>query len=166
MDRHQLGQLSPPDAQVALRSYARRFRLLFGAAELDAGELPLQQAVWRGWSVNGRLGAIARSVEALDAALAEVAVHERPDLPAGLLASPAPTAEGPDAAATLARLAGALLAAADRVAATPLQAWSRPCTVGGTDSDAHELLRQLVAEGRTALDELGNVLDAARRAAG
>lgn len=165
MDRHQLGQLSPPDAQVALRSYARRFPALFGPTELAAGELPLRQAVWRGWSVNGRLGAIARSVEALDAALAEVAVRERPELPADLLTSPAPTSEGPDAAATLARLAGSLLAAADRVAATPLQAWARPCTVGGTGSDAHELLRQLVAEGRTALDELAVVIDAARRSA-
>lgn len=164
MDRHQLGQLSPPDAEVALRSYARRFPLLFGDADLAPGELPLHQAVWRGWSVNGRLDAIAHTVEALDAALTKVAVHEQPALPGSLLTSSTPTAAGPDAGATLAGLASALLEAADRVGATPLQAWSRPCTVGGADSDAHELLRQLVAEGRTALDELAAVIDAARLA--
>ncbi len=163
MDRHQLDQLSPPDAEVALRSYARRFGALVSATTLARADVPCSTAVWRGWSVNARLAATADRVEALDAALARVSFLEQPELPLDLFESPPPAANGPDAALTLTRLLRALLAAADRVSTTPLKAWARPCTVNGAPSDAHELLRELVACGRTALDEMAAVLDAARR---
>jgi len=166
VDRHQLANLSPPDAVVALRSYGRRFRELFGAAEPAGEQLPLTTAVWQGWSVSARLAAAGAHLARLDAALGEVTTLDSPQLPSDLYERPGPAAGGPaEATALLDQLLAATTALADRVARTPAKDWSRPATVDGRPTAAHELLQEAVAYGRTALDELAAVLDAARRAA-
>ena len=68
MDRHQLANLSPPDAVVALRSYVRRFGALVRPGEL-AGDLPLDAVVQPGWSVQSLLAAAAHYVAVLEVGL-------------------------------------------------------------------------------------------------
>jgi hypothetical protein len=171
MDRHQLEHLSPPDAVVALRSYVRRFGEVLRPADLE-GDLPLTLVVHRGWSVRDLLAATADRLDRLDDAMRRTLDEERPVLPAGLFDRPGepPAAghTGGDAAADTARLLDAVCSAfersAERTARTPSKDWSRPVVIGTATTTAHELLRESVAYGRTALDELAATVDAARRA--
>ncbi|MEZ5261417.1 MAG: hypothetical protein R2755_06485 [Acidimicrobiales bacterium] len=65
----------------------------------------------------------------------------------------------------LAKLEATVLEAAGLVERTAPRDWSRPAQVGGAASTAHELLRELIAYGRTALDLLARAVADARRAA-
>lgn len=172
MDRQQLSNLSPPDAAVALRSYSRRFDELFGA-DVDPEEQDLFGLdVLDGWSVDAAMSAALGHVQRIDAALARTLTMDDPTLEADLFARPTPPRAAPgrttvvaparQALGSLQVLLGAL---ADRVARTPPKDWSRPASVGSQRSDAHELLREAVAYGRSALDLVAKVLEAARRAA-
>ncbi len=165
MDRHQLMNLSAPDAAVALRSYARRFRELFSTAELDGGELDASVPGRDGWSVGALLAALEAHLAAVSGGLSRTLTLDRPEL-GGLFERPAPAAgPGEPIAAGLQRLEHTVLEAAALVERTPAKDWQRPAVVGGAASSAHELLRELVAYGRTALDALARVLEDARRAA-
>lgn len=166
MDRHQLMNLAAPDAVVALRSYARRFRELFTPAELRGEDLDVATAGRDGWSVAALLAAVDEHLRAVQTGLARTLTVEGPELPA-LFERPAPAggaARGSGVAAALARLEETVQAAAQLVEGTPSRDWTRPASVGGAPSSAHELLRELVAYGRTALDLLAHTVEDARRA--
>ena len=165
MQREQLAHLSPPDAVVALRSYVRRFGDALRPADL-AGDVPLTRAVHDGWSVRDLLAATAEHLDGLDRGIRRGLDDDRPVLTPGLLDRPAapPAAgrpsdrasdrAGTDVAVETAQLLDAVRAtferSAERTARTPSKDWSRPVVIGTTGSTVHELLRELVAYGRTA----------------
>ncbi|MGD9749742.1 MAG: hypothetical protein AB7W59_01985 [Acidimicrobiia bacterium] len=168
MDRHQLMNLSAPDAVVALRSYARRFRELFSPAEAQGEDLDVAAVGRDGWSVGALLAAIDGHLAAVAAGLGRSLTVDEPALPAlferptpGAAAGHAPVEVGPG----LAKLEATVLEAAGLVERTAPRDWSRPAQVGGAASTAHELLRELIAYGRTALDLLARAVADARRAA-
>jgi len=176
MDRQQLAHLSPPDAVVALRSYVRRFGEVLRPADLD-GDLPLALPVHRGWSVRDLLAATTDRLDRLDDGMRRGLDEDGPVLSAGLLDRPRPPEAvdrqaGP-AGRAVATETGRLLEAvrtvfersAERTARTPSKDWSRPVVIGTDATTVHELLRELVAYGRTTLDEFTATVDAARRAA-
>ncbi len=168
MDRQQLRKLSPPDAAVALRSYARRAGELFRPGELDGGDPSLDRQSAAGWSVTGLLQSAQAHLAALQRALAEVAHQDQPTLPGTLFERPSPDQAPPPSRTAprrqaLEQLGATLAALADQVAGTPLRDWARTARVGEQDTDAHELLREAVAFGRSALDELAVTLNELRR---
>lgn len=165
MDRHQLMNLAAPDAVVALRSYARRFRELFSPAELRGEDLDVATAGRDGWSVSALLVAVDGHLRAVQGGLSRTLTADAPTLPA-LFERPSPSggSVGSGVAAALAQLDETVQSAAQLVERTPGKDWSRRATVGGAASSAHELLRELVAYGRTALDLLAHTVEDARRA--
>ena len=173
MDRQHLANLSPPDAAVALRSYVRRFGSLLRPSDLT-GDVPLGVAVLRGWSVHGLLRAADGYLAGLETAMRRGLDEAGPVLGTTTLERPEPSAvgaevagpstESPGVAALLDAVTAAFGRSADRVARTPTKDWDRPLTIGTRPTTVHEILRELVAYGRTALDELTAVIEAARLA--
>ncbi|MFN0029429.1 MAG: maleylpyruvate isomerase N-terminal domain-containing protein [Acidimicrobiales bacterium] len=167
MDRQQLGELSPGDATVALRSYVRRTRELFRPGELGAGGLPLTLSGPDGWSVAALLQAGEAHLARLDRALTDVLHQDQPVLPAMLLQRPGPGDVPPqrdaDGDQLLQRHGAILNAMAERVASVPTKDWTRKAQVDGEFIDAGELLREAVAFGRSTLDELGVAVTHLRR---
>lgn len=156
---------------VALRSYVRRAGELFRPGELGAGGLALGLKAPTGWSLRALFRATDIYLAQLQQALAEVLQQDEPSLAASLLERPAPAtaaagAQGSDADGEqlLRELGGTLNAIADRVASVPIKDWTRPARLGEQRIDAHELLREAVAFGRTALDELAATASHLRRA--
>lgn len=167
MDRQQLSRLSPADATVALRSYARRFgELLQDSSDLDTSAL-IRPAP-SGWSVASLLASTEGHLRDIDKAIGTTLTSDEPELRAPLLDRPEPPGnaeQGPtrSIAEALERLVALLTIMAERIARTPVRDWARKATVTGRPSDAHELLREAVAFGRTSLDDMVLVLAHARR---
>ncbi len=167
MERQQLSRLSPADATVALRSYARRFGELFpDSSDLDTSALIVPGP--SGWSVASLLRTTEGHLRDIDEAIRTTLTCDEPELRAPLLDRPKPpdNAEpGPSRSIleALERLVALLTIMAERISRTPVSDWARKATVVGRPSDAHELLREAVAFGRTSLDDMVLALAHARR---
>jgi hypothetical protein len=173
MDRAQLRNLSAADAAVAMRSYARRFRELLAPLERsahDAGTLATDLgAIGRsGWSVLGLADAVADHLATLDAAMRRALESEDPAFTSLFSAPepPGPAAVSSSAAAARGHLEGVVTGLAERIERTSSRDWVRPVVVDGRATDAHELLREAVAYGRNALDQLAAVVEETRRSGG
>ncbi len=173
MDRAQLRNLSATDAAVAMRSYARRFRELLVPLERsvhDTGTLAIDLgAIGRsGWSVLGLADAVADHLGTLDAAIGRALESDDPAFDSLFTAPepPGPPAVSSSAEAARGRLEAVVTALAERIGRTSSRDWVRPIVIDGRATDAHELLREAVAYGRNALDQLAAVVEEARRSAG
>jgi len=183
MDRQHLANLSPPDAVVALRSFVRRFGDTVRPADLT-GDVPLSTVVHHGWSVEGLLRVASGQVARLGDGLRRGLDSDNPALAGDLLDRPVAGAAGAgradggdltagatpddrgtaiDVRAHLTAIEAAFAQAADRAARTPSKDWDRPVTIGARSTTVHEVLRELVAYGRSALDDLAATVEAARR---
>ncbi len=170
MERHQLRTLTPGDAAVALRSYARRFGELFRPDELAGGPDTIDLLHPAPGTERAPLAVVAAATTAfteLRRAVEQTLALDRPELAPSLLERQTRDRAPLDATAPRAAvdgLAGAATALAEVVGRAPLNDWTRTARVGGAEVEAMELLREAVASGRTYLDDLAASLDAARRA--
>lgn len=169
MDRSALKSLAPGDAAAALRSYPRRFREAFAPEELSEapGQVdPSTTPAGGGPSPLGLVLAAGRATRALSSAIGKALVQDDPQLDQSVFDRA--TRDHPEQASGSLQAAFDLLDSATTSLArdidrTPLAGWARPARVGGEHVDALELLREVVASGRTYLDRLGPTVEALRR---
>lgn len=156
MERDQLGTLSPADAAVALRSYARRFREALAEAEAAGPPIAFSQAGPDGRSPALLLATTTETLRRLERSVERALTDEGPALDAGLLDGPAPPpATLPRTAEDgLAALAAVTTAFADLAQRASLRDWDRAALVGQRPVTALDLLKEAVATGRNGLDEL------------
>ncbi|MGQ0617212.1 MAG: hypothetical protein ACT4PW_09500 [Acidimicrobiia bacterium] len=168
-----VSRLSPADAAVALRSFPRRFR----AALTDVGdgadeqERPLRRPGPDGYSALQHADRTGRALAAASEALHQVAVHERPNLPAAAADGAAcPWAE--DArlglGAVLDVLASESNALADAVERYPSSAWERSGRPEGSGPEltALDLVRRAVQSASDGLRAAQAAVDAAGAGSG
>jgi hypothetical protein len=135
--------LSPPDAVVALRSFARRFAEI-GAPDPDddddgtaAADVPSEETL-------AAAVAAAAAISTSGEQLRRVLVENSPEVgPAPDLGAP-PAAASPDG---IERLRAAAESVADLATHQPLSAWSRTGRRAGKDVTAADLLREAVHAG-------------------
>ncbi len=123
-------RLTPPDTEVAVRSFPRRFRELLEAAEEDEAGRATRRGS-DGWSAADHAAAAAAGLRQLAGPLRQVAVSDDPQLDLPVVGGQAPAGAGIDDA-----LAG--LEASSRSVATVLDtikgdAWDR----SGHDASGH-----------------------------
>jgi hypothetical protein len=164
---YDLSSLAPSDAEVALRSFPRRFReVLRPIGDDEAVDAVASQRGPDGSSALDLVDALVSRWEVQRAALHQALVADAPVVPreAVDLSVPVPGTGGParvDAALTsLGREAGAL---ADAVGAAPSSGWARTATTGaGVTTSALDVVREAVRAGRDTLDAVQRALAAVR----
>lgn len=156
MERDQLGTLSPADAAVALRSYARRFREAFAEAEAASGPVDFSRTGTGGASPALLLATTTETLRRLQRGVERALTDEGPALEPNLLDRPAPApANLPrNLEDGLAALSAVVAAFADVAQRASLRDWDRGALVGQRPVSALDLLKEAVAVGRNGLDEL------------
>lgn len=160
-----VSRLSPADAAVALRSFPRRFRAAL--TELgdgaDGPEDPLRRPGPGGYSSLQHADRTGRALAAAGEALHQVAVQERPSLPAAAADSAAcPWAEDARLGVepVLAALASESNALADAVSGYPSAEWERVGELEGRrELTALDLVRRAVQTASDGLRAVEAALD-------
>ena len=164
--------MNPADAEVALRSLARRFRSAVASTTGDdetADDLAHRTGP-DGVSAIDHLSAAVGGLSVFDRALEQVRISERPTLPKGVL-QPSERAFAIQVAGPALSLDEALLdlqvtagQLADRVAETPAADWTRSASVAGGQQtvQAIDLVRQAVTESIDRLRSVERTLKAVR----
>lgn len=165
-----LSSVWPPDAQVALRSYPRRFRALLAA--LDEDERPDDLAHRPGAGGRSALdhaADAAATFRLVTDALGRVVAGDRPEVPAGAVdeaarAGTPPLAGSRTTSGVLADLDEAAGTLADRIGAVAAGDWGRTAVVAGTGREVTALdpVREAVRTGRARLLDAQRVLSEVR----
>jgi S-DNA-T family DNA segregation ATPase FtsK/SpoIIIE len=142
-------RIAIPDAIVALRSYPRRWREAFTAAQSDGGdELLTRRPEPETWSAVEYAAHTRDVFRLLAAGLEEVLRRDRPDF--GHPPDPDETARAYadlDADTVLTEFGDASTALADRAERVPAQEWSRPFVVDGGEHHAGWIVQHAAHEG-------------------
>ena len=125
------GDLTPPDAVVALRSFPRRFRALVPPGDGTDDDHDRER---RAAAEHAAAGAAA-AIDAATADLRRVLLEDGPELGG----APPPAAGDP-----VARVAASATALADLAAAQPASVWARTGRRGGATVTAADVLRMAV----------------------
>jgi hypothetical protein len=165
---YDLSSLSPADAEVALRSFPRRYRAALSPIQDDESieEMALRLGP-DGHSALERAADTARSWAVQREALRQVLVSESPVVHAGVV-DPAErhweTPRHDTVDRVLTELTDGAATLADAVAAAPSGGWSRSAvTAGGGRVTALDIVRAAVRVGRDNLDAVERTLTAVRR---
>lgn len=165
-----VSRLSAPDAEVALRTFGRRFRTVFAPVAGDPDGLDGLAARLgpAGRSATDHLTDAVRSLAMLGQALHQILFAEAPVLHSGVVDAAARGWEpvpGERVEALLDELADEATAMADATAKVSGRDWSRTGTVAGHDGrtvSALDVLREAVRTCATDLDGATAALAAAR----
>lgn len=162
-DRLDVSRLSPGDAVVALRSFARRFTALFtGFADDESPDALLNRPGRDGRSAAEIAAAAASRFAAAQEALRRITTHDSPGVTLEA-AGPGP-ASSPQAALELVR--GAAGALADEVAAVDSGDWGRTGRADGREVTALDVVREAVRDGSDGYRAAERAVEDARRSAG
>lgn len=164
-----LSRLSGPDAEVALRSYPRRYRA--AVLPVPGDDVAAELAARIGPDGHAALDLVndtANTFVLLGRALHDIAVQDTPVLHPGVIDPGArewpADAQRADPAEALNRLADEATALAEAVSRTPAAGWMRGATVaGGPAVTALDVVREAVRTGADNLRSAENAMAAARR---
>jgi hypothetical protein len=164
---YDLSSLAPSDAEVALRSFPRRFRqVVRPIGDDDAVDALAAQPGSDGRSVLELLGALSARWALQRDALRQVLVADAPAVPTPAvdLSIPVPGPAAPTVEAALTRVAEGAEALADAVGAAPTSGWARTASTGaGATTTALDVVREAVRTGRDTLDVVERTLGELRR---
>lgn len=165
-----LTKLSPGDAQVALRSYPRRFRALFASMEGEDIDEIAHRVGPDGTSAIALASDLTRTWTVLRDGLHRIATSDTPVLHAAVVDPAERVWQAPppdsvdEALALLTDEADAFAEAIDHVST---QSWSRTASVadssGVTTVSALDVVKEAVQVGHVALQEVETTLAAVRR---
>ena len=168
MSTYDLSSLAPSDAEVALRSFPRRFREVLAPLGDDENidELASRRGP-DGSSALDQLATLSDRWALQEAALRQILVADAPAVPAAAVDQSLAVPDGSPVPARIApalqRLQATATSLAASVAATPSGGWTR---VGRAGADREittlDLAREAVRAGRDTLDRVGRTLDAVR----
>jgi hypothetical protein len=156
-----VSRLSPADAVVAFRSYARRFAALFtGFADDESPDALLNRPGSDGRSAADITAAAAAGFAAAGEALRRIMTEDVPQVTpeAG---EPTPAAASPAAALEAVRTAAERLA--DQVAGVDAGDWGRTGRLDGREVSALDLVRGAVRAGSEEYRAAERAVDDARR---
>jgi hypothetical protein len=160
-----VGGMQPPDAVVAVRSLARRWRGAFAKAgdDEDAEVLLRRRPPGGGSSAVEHACRVAAALELLQGHVRRTAVSDQPDLsPADVPPGDVEACAARPPEAVLDQLAGAADALAATLDGVPPGAWLRPATLDGHLTDVRGLARAAAHEGTHHLREAERVLQEVR----
>ncbi|HSL57836.1 MAG TPA: hypothetical protein VK866_08335 [Acidimicrobiales bacterium] len=165
-----LAHVHPPDAAVALRSFARRYEEAARAALVDLSGEPEPDEVDEmanrvgtdGRSAIDVVVATARSLAALDRAVEQALVDDAAVVNADVLDTARRRFDAPhsgELATEIALLAGEADDLADRIDGADPHRWLHPTPLtGGGTTTPLELVREAVRTARQGLDDLPRIL--------
>jgi len=165
---YDLSSLAPSDAEVALRSFPRRFRqVLRPIGDDDAIDQIASHQGPDGSSALDLVDALGRRWAVQRDALRQLLVADAPSVAAAavdLSVAPPSGAAPAGVDAALSHLESEATALADAVGATSSGGWTRSgTTVAGGSTTAIEVVREAVRAGRDTLDAVERAVAAARQ---
>ncbi len=166
MKADDLSSLSPSDAQVALRSYPRRYAAALGVAGLEKAESEAQQLGPDGVSALELAIDSIRTWSLLGQALHQIQITDQPVLHPAVNDPGARHWDQPareTISSTNEQLTDAALEFADAIAAIPGDRWIRTgSTIGGGSLTAIDVIREAVRVGADNLRHIERTLASLR----
>jgi hypothetical protein len=165
---YDLSTLAPSDAEVALRSFPRRFaQVLRPIGDDDAIDELASQPGPDGASALDLVGALVARWAVQRRALHQLLIAEAPTVDAAAVDASLPAAHGAGAATDVESALAAVGHEAEALAAavgdTPTSGWARTGTTGaGATTTSLDVVRAAVRAGRDTLDAVQRTLAAVR----